>query len=154
MRDFPKELLASVLSDVRRYSDLPIQLQSDASRRGDLMSLAELLSTRYSLKVECAAETDCIGFIQQVAGAVGIITVDSASAHLAAAFNQRAIILHGDAQPNEFVPWGEGKRQLWVSKSMPCRACNWLCVYDRPICMTGVTTIALSKAVASAFRYD
>lgn len=154
IRDYPPELLAQLIKEVHRYAQLPIYLQSDAVRRRDLVSLAELLSVQYSLKVECGPVTDVTEYIDLIAGADLVVTVDTATAHLAVALDRRAIILHGDAQPNEFVPWGERKRQQWVSRPMPCRGCNWICVHDRPLCMTDVSATMLSEAVSAVFRYD
>lgn len=154
IRDFPAELLACVLCQVERYKHLPIQLQSDISRRADLMALEKVLSDQYSLEVECGTVSSVEDYIDEIAGAELVVTVDTAAAHLAVAFDRRAIILHGDAQPNEFVPWGEQKRQRWVSNSMPCRGCNWICVHDRPYCITSVDPAMLAEAVSAVFREE
>lgn len=154
IRDFPEELLIRVLLEVRRYTEIPIQLHSDSSRWEDLVSLGESLSDRHSLSVVCGAVVGFDEYIEEIAHADLVITVDTATAHLAVALDRKAIVLHGDAQPDEFVPWGERIRQYWLSNSMPCKGCNWRCIYDRPRCITNVSLTMVAEAVAAVLQWD
>lgn len=154
IRDFPVEALGETLREISRHTNAAIRLQADESRRGDLLVLANLLSNSYSLEVECGKALCLAEYIDEIFHTEVIVTIDSAAAHIATALDKRAIILHGDAQPNEFVPWGEQKRQRWITKSMPCQGCNWICVHDRPLCITSVSPTTLKEAVTAVFRED
>ena len=78
---------------------------------------------------------------------------DSGAMHIAAAVDTRTVALFGPADPVEFAPWGDRRRQAVVSSDIacaPCRILDWS--GDQPEYHPCVRDIAVSQVLAAARR--
>jgi ADP-heptose:LPS heptosyltransferase len=79
-----------------------------------------------------------VDFCSLVAAARGVISVDTATAHLATALDKPAAIILGGGQYGDFGPWRRSPRQVWFTHQVPCFGCLWSCIHPEPLCITQV----------------
>ena len=58
--------------------------------------------------------------------ALMVLGPDSGAMHIAAAVHTRTVALFGPADPIEFAPWGDPRRQVVVTSAITCRPCRIL----------------------------
>jgi len=152
IRDFPAALLVEALRALRTQSSSPVALVGDPSQRPRLLQLVEVLRAAGLTNVECAAPMSVVEFAEAVAQAELVLTVETSTAHLAAAFDRPAVVLIGGGHFGQFGPWRRSARQVWVTQAMDCFGCNWRCIHPAPYCLTRIAPKALQDAVAQARR--
>ena len=74
-----------------------------------------------------------------------LLTSDSGVMHIASACDCRVVTIFGPTAPEWFGPYDSGDRVVLV-EPMPCRPCRDRCIYDRPICMLGISHEQVSAA--------
>ena len=152
IRDFPEALLIAALRAVREHSAAPITLHGDEAQQSRLRQLAQTLQAAGIAAVSCAAPVDVVTFAGTVAGADLVVTVETATAHLAATFDRPAVILIGGGHYGEFGPWQRSARQVWVTHQVECFGCNWSCIHPEPLCLTQITAESVHAAVKQALQ--
>jgi heptosyltransferase-2 len=75
-----------------------------------------------------------------------ILATDSGVMHIASACDCRVVAIFGPQRPEWFGPYDLEDRAVFI-EPMPCRPCFDACIYDRPICMLGVTADHVSPAM-------
>jgi ADP-heptose:LPS heptosyltransferase len=150
IRDFPAPLLLAGLQAIQARGTAPISLLGNLAQQSRLQQLAETLRTAGIAGVECVTPASVPAFAETVAGAELVLTVETATAHLAAAFDRPALILIGGGHYGEFGPWRRSPRQIWLTHSMDCFGCNWDCIYPEPFCLTRIGAEAVRAAVVQA----
>jgi ADP-heptose:LPS heptosyltransferase len=149
LRDFPAPLLLETLRELRRRTPTPIRLHGIRSQHERLRELAEWLRNQAVSDVECAPPVGVVEFAETVAAATCVVSVETATAHFAAAFDRPAILLIGGGHYGQFGPWARSARQHWVTNSISCFGCNWACIQPEPYCVTHVTGEAVHAAIAA-----
>lgn len=152
LRDFPEALLVVALHAVRRHLAAPIRLHGDTSQRPRLLQLAGRLRAGGLDRVECAAPTGVVEFAEAVGKAELVLTVETSTAHIAAALDRPAVVLIGGGHFGQFGPWRRSARQCWLTHPMDCFGCNWHCIHPAPYCLTRIAPDALRAAVAQVCR--
>lgn len=151
IRDYPVELLAATLVAVRRHTTHKVVLCAEKTREKESSEIALWIHQKTGIRIEIRTPQHLAEFLSVLEGAELIVTVDTATAHLATAMDARALILHGQGQPKEFVPWGDSSRQEWVSHDVACLGCNWQCIHAKPLCMTEVDLQTIFRAVEKVY---
>lgn len=147
-RDYPEDLWIIAWRDAALPAG-PVQLLGPEERRHDLASLAERLRGEAGRpEVDVAVNLPQREFIARLAAARGIVTVESAAAHFATAFDKPAVIVIGGGHFGWFAPWGDRARQQWLSHSLPCFGCDWQCPYPTIHCVVDQP----AGSVAAALR--
>ena len=146
-RDLPETLLRTALLKVRKLSPSPIWLRGVAGQRSRLRRLAEKLRTGGVENVACAASTDAVEFAEAVARSELVLTAETATAHIAAAFDRPAVVLIGGGYYGLFGPWRRSLRQVWLTNRMDCFGCNWHCIHPEPYCLTNIGEDILSTTL-------
>ena len=78
---------------------------------------------------------------------------DSGAMHIAAAVDTRTVALFGPADPVEFAPWGDRRRQAVVTSDIACGSCRILdWSGDKPEYHPCVRDISVSQVLAAARR--
>ncbi len=152
IRDFPGPLLTAALQTVRTMSSAPITLCGDLAQQPRLRRLVAILQDRGVTGVTCAAPMDVVAFAKNVAGAGLVVSVETATAHLAASFDRPAVILIGGGHFGEFGPWRRSARQVWLTHPLDCFGCNWKCIHPEPYCLTRISLESVRVAVAKALQ--
>jgi ADP-heptose:LPS heptosyltransferase len=154
IRDFPEPLLLTALRAVRARSAVPIRLHGDAVQRARLMRLLEVIQADGVNDVTCAAPMNLNAFAETIAVAKLVLTVETATAHLATAFDRPAVILIGGGHFGEFSPWRRSARQVWLTERLNCFGCDWRCVQTEPYCLTRITASAVERTVAHLYALE
>lgn len=123
-----------------------VRLLGPAGRHADLQSLATALRAS-GADVHVPGPMTLLEFVQQIAEARLILTVESAAAHLATALHQPAVVVTGGGHHGWFAPWGEGVRQRWVQHPLPCFGCNWDCTRPAVECLRDLPPAAVAAAL-------
>jgi ADP-heptose:LPS heptosyltransferase len=152
IRDFPEPLLLAAVQAIRAHGLAPITLLGNGPQQPRLRRLAETLRAGGITNVECAAPAGVVAFAEAVAGAELVLTVETATAHLAAAFDRPAVILIGGGHYGEFGPWHRSAHQVWVTHQLECFGCSWQCIFPEPYCLTRISPDSVRGAVAQLLQ--
>jgi len=82
-----------------------------------------------------------------VAEAPLVLTVDTVTAHLAAALDVPMVCLIGGGHYGDFGPWQNSPRQRWVTHELPCFGCNWRCSRARVECLEDIAPARVASEV-------
>ncbi len=82
-----------------------------------------------------------------------LLASDSGVMHIASACGCRVVTVFGPTAPEWFGPYDPGDRVVLV-EPMPCRPCRDRCIYDRPVCMLGISHEQVSRAVDDVLSHS
>ncbi len=147
IRDYPEAHWISAWSTAALPPG-PVQLLGPRGRIADLNRLAARLGAEAGRgDVTVATDLPTMEFIRRIAAARGVVTVESAAAHLATALDKPAVIIIGGGHFGWFAPWGDGKRQRWVANELDCFGCNWICRYPTVRCLADLPAAVVGTAL-------
>jgi ADP-heptose:LPS heptosyltransferase len=152
IRDFPTAALESAIFRIRAISNAPIVLCGDLSQQ---MRLRQLLANWHDKGITNASSGGAMAvddFVQLIGGAQLVLTVETATAHLAAAFDRRVLIAIGGGHYGEFGPWSRSAHQQWLTHEITCIGCNWQCGYPEPYCLTRIDTAVIVARVTQLLQ--
>ena len=152
IRDFPMTLLIAALKEVRRSSSLPVVLIGSASQKSRLEQLRRELAAQEIGNIRVWANLPFEDYLNLLASASLVLTVETATAHLATALDRNTIVLMGGGHYGEFGPWRRSARQVWLTERMDCFGCDWQCIHPAPYCLTQVSADLLVDAVACRLK--
>ncbi|MEO6845972.1 MAG: glycosyltransferase family 9 protein [Chthoniobacterales bacterium] len=113
-KDYPIAKWVWVLSAIPLELRPPkVILSGAASQVEKLQEMVVLLKAAGFTDVQIEAGGDLQVFVNKVAGAKIVLTVDTAAAHIATALDRPAIILHSGLHYGMFGPWTASARQVW-----------------------------------------
>ena len=117
-KDFPLERWVAFFLEVDRQGQFPsLVLTGSSDQRGRLDEFHTLLA---AASEKLASLTTIIipgnlqDFIDLLAGAGCVLTVDTAAAHAATALDCRTLILFSGKHQGMFAPWSRSGRQSWL----------------------------------------
>lgn len=151
IRDFPPDLLLAALASVRVLTATPIRLYGTLAQGPELERLARAAGGAGIEGVAVVASDSTQSYLQAVASARLVVTVDTATAHFATALDRPAVVLMGGGHPQEFVPWGPGRRQVWLTHEIDCFGCDWQCHHPAPYCLTRISAKAMAQAITQVW---
>jgi len=79
-----------------------------------------------------------------------VMTVDTVTAHLAAAIDAPMICLLGGGQYGDFGPWSSSPRQRWVTQPLSCYGCDWRCTRPSVECLLTIAAPRVASEVERA----
>jgi hypothetical protein len=139
VRDISTAQLQEILSAVSKQCDVESVIVSSAADRNRSERMAAVLRAKGLLRVSSICTESLQQFIQILADATAVLTADSAPAHLATALDKPTVALIGGGQPGWFGYWRRSEKQVWLDHHVPCYGCNWYCIYNEAICITGIS---------------
>lgn len=146
VRDYPEDAWIAAWREATPPRG-PIQVIGPSARQDNLSRLADRLRTEVKLEsVSVAVDLPLPVFLERLAGARGIVTVDSFAAHVATALDKPTVVLLGGGHFGWFGPWG-GPQQRWLHVTLPCFGCNWRCQYPTVRCLTEIPPAAVAQAM-------
>jgi hypothetical protein len=128
-KDFPLERWVELFLDVQGRGKLPALVLTGSADQKD--RLAEFQSLLGSASAELAAKTsiyipgDLQKFIDLLAIAECVTTVDTAAAHAATALDRRTLVLFSGKHQGMFAPWVRSDRQYWLLPKPDSSASEW-----------------------------
>jgi ADP-heptose:LPS heptosyltransferase len=69
----------------------------------------------------------------------GVISVDTALAHLAVAQGVPTVVLVAGGNPGRFFPWPNARHHIALNVATPCAGCNNRCTETEAICITQIS---------------
>ncbi|HMD60695.1 MAG TPA: glycosyltransferase family 9 protein [Opitutaceae bacterium] len=114
--------------------------------------LARMLSERVgegNVSVRSGALCD---LAEAVSEAPLVLTVDTFTAHLAAALDVPMVCLIGGGHYGDFGPWQNSPRQRWVTHALPCFGCDWQCSRARVECLEDIEPAAVLSEIEAALK--
>jgi len=117
--------LASKVYPLAKWGEIFRELQPEAAgkkilltgsedQRAMLEELQALLREGGLAKAEVFIPADLVAYVDLIAGAEIMLTVDTAAAHFATALNRPALILFSGLHRGMFGPWRRSERQSWL----------------------------------------
>jgi ADP-heptose:LPS heptosyltransferase len=86
-------------------------------------------------------------FVELLSAAEGVLSMDTAGAHIACALDKPTVIILGGGHYGVFGPWGRSERQEWITHTVPCLNCNWVCHRNRTECIVDITPTRIANAM-------
>ncbi|MCX6955546.1 MAG: hypothetical protein NTV51_25650 [Verrucomicrobia bacterium] len=147
IRDYPEAQLASALHESLTHTDCRVVFSGTTSQRPALERLAARVGAP---RTELRTDDTVVGFVQRVADARAVFTAESAAAHISTALDKPAVILLGGGHAGMFGPWGEGRRQYWLTNPLSCFGCDWRCIHPEALCLTQIPSARIASALRAA----
>ena len=148
IRTFPYALLASAGRYVWHNHRLSLRLLAPPDKASRCHDLANRLIQDGVSGVEVMVCVSLENLIEAVSESSLVLSVETATAHLATALDRPMVALLGGGHYGWFAPWVRSNRQKWLTHSVPCFQCNWLCCQSEPGCMTRISEVALQKDIS------
>ena len=117
-KDFPLERWVEIFLELSQQGKLPTLVltgsRDQALRMEEFLQLLSIASEKLAVEVEIIIPGNLQDFIDLLAGAECVVTVDTAAAHAATALDCRTLILFSGKHQGMFAPWIRSGRQLWL----------------------------------------
>lgn len=97
----------------------PLLLVGSEDQRPDLAALEALLHAAGVRSARVFIPPDLVDFMQWIAAADLLLTVDTAAAHFGTALDQRVIVAFSGLHTGMFGPWTRSERQAWLLPDPP-----------------------------------
>ena len=117
-KDYPGERWAELFRMLAGSEKIPaIVLTGSLEQRGRLEEFARVITGSWpeaASRISIEHPSDLQKFIDLIAGADLVLTVDTAAAHAATALDRPTVILYSGQQYGVFGPWVRSGRQRWI----------------------------------------
>jgi len=116
-KNFPEQRWCELFHELKRRGQLVhLVLTGSSDQLPRLSDFSRLLreSSGEPLSTSIEIASDLQGFIDLLAGANVVFTVDTAAAHAATALDCRTLVLFSGLHQGMFGPWNSSPRQQWV----------------------------------------
>jgi len=137
-KDFPTRLLAEVARHIERIHGLSITLLSPHASDIRYSALAAELKKAGAHQVSVMQTPTFEDYLRAISQCRIVISVDTATAHLAVAMDRPLLALLGGGHYGYFAPWSRSRRQRWISHRTECYHCDWHCNQPEVRCLTGI----------------
>lgn len=117
-KDYPLEHWAELFRLVAQVNEVPaLVLTGSLDQRGRLEEFARVITGSWpeaASRISIEHPSDLQKFIDLIAGADLVLTVDTAAAHAATALDRPTLVLYSGQQYGVFGPWVRSARQRWI----------------------------------------
>jgi ADP-heptose:LPS heptosyltransferase len=131
-----------------RGLEIAIWVAKDQKARAE--DLAEVLSDGAEGPIVSVRSGTLEDLAMAISEAPLVLTVDTFSAHLAAALDIPMVCLIGGGHYGDFGPWQNSPRQHWITNPLPCFGCDWICSRDRVECVQDITVNQVCLEIEAA----
>jgi ADP-heptose:LPS heptosyltransferase len=128
-KDFPTERWCLLFQELQRRGKLPrLVLTGSKDQGGRLEDFRDLLAAtcgEIGSKTEILLPETLQDFIDLLAAAECVLTVDTAAAHAATALDCRTLVLFSGQHQGMFAPWTRSRRQHWLLPKPSSTPARW-----------------------------
>lgn len=128
-KNFPESRWVELFTQLHRDGKLPhLVLTGSPDQKLRLESFLHMLENAVpdaTIRHSVVIPDDLQRFIDLLAGADCVFTVDTAAAHAATALNCRTMILFSGLHQGMFAPWQKSDRQRWISPRLGLGIAPW-----------------------------
>jgi ADP-heptose:LPS heptosyltransferase len=146
MKDCPLDLLVPVLAEIKRSYSAPFLLSFSPQQHDRARKLALALSQE-NILVDLPPPMSFAEYVQSVSTARAVLTVDTATAHIAITLGIPTVVILGGGHYGQFGPWGRSAKQVWVSNPLACFNCGWHCSQPEVYCITHIKVESVTNAM-------
>jgi hypothetical protein len=146
IKSYPISSLEFVVAQIYSKYGMPIMLTCSLEQ----MEVGEEIGSRlkrHGVKVLPIERLQLPAFLGAVANAYAVLTVDTATAHVATAFDIPTVVILGGGHYGQFGPWSRSQKQEWLTNFMDCFHCNWKCTKSEPFCITDIEPPSIIEAL-------
>lgn len=147
IKNYPNKGLIEAIAMVDAELNIPIGICVGPSDRMRAQALVAELGEVCDPDVEVLETLSLVEYIDAIAQALVVLSVDTATAHIAVALDKPTVVLLGGGHYGIFGPWFRSAKQVWLSNQMDCFGCNWKCIHPEPYCITKVTPISIFESI-------
>jgi len=124
---YPLEQWVAVFSALRpELEGRTLLLVGSEDQRPKLAEFAAALQEAGVTEAEVFIPANLVAFLEWIAAAEIVFTVDTAAAHFATALNQRCIVAYSGLHSGMFAPWQSSERQAWLmAEPRPRKKSHW-----------------------------
>jgi ADP-heptose:LPS heptosyltransferase len=149
IKDFPAPLLRAAVRRATQMLGEPVTFIGEPAQEERLRRLAADCRVG-AAPITVQAHLALTEYLAAVGRARLVISTDTATAHLAAAFDRPALIALGGGHYGQFGPWRRSSRQQWLTHHVDCFGCDWRCAFPEPYCLTHISELAVNAAIDRA----
>ena len=114
-KDYPAEAWSEALKLLdHERADAPLHLAAGPSQSDRLQDFARTLQSAGITNIHLAPPVPLPDFLQSIAEARLVLTVDTAAAHMACALDTPAVIISAGQHPGVYAPYSKNGRQKWL----------------------------------------
>jgi ADP-heptose:LPS heptosyltransferase len=114
-KDYPAEAWTEALKLLdHERAEAPLHLAAGPSQSDRLQEFARSLQSIGITNIHLAPPIPLPDFLQSIAEARLVLTVDTAAAHMACALNTPAVIVSAGQHPGVYAPYSKTGRQKWL----------------------------------------
>lgn len=114
-KDYPAEAWARALKLLdHERAEAPLHLAAGPSQSDRLQEFARTLQSAGITNIHLAPPVPLPDFLQSIAEARLVLTVDTAAAHMACALDTPAVIVSAGQHPGVYAPYSKSGRQKWL----------------------------------------
>jgi ADP-heptose:LPS heptosyltransferase len=106
---------------------------------GDSLPIESLNPEELSRVVQLTGKTSLPVLAALFARCALVIGNDTGTMHIAMAMKAATVCILGGGHFGRFMPYGDQRRNIFVTKPLPCFNCNWNCIFEQPLCIQEVT---------------
>jgi ADP-heptose:LPS heptosyltransferase len=147
MRDYPRDKIAEALAFVSSRKNIRISLMGSRDQTSRLADLQKYLEESGKYGVITVTPDAISAMLEEIGGARLVVSMETASAHMACAMDRPAVLLVGGGHYRLFAPWARSKNQKWLSNRLDCYNCNWVCSRKAVECITEIRPQAVADAI-------
>ncbi|MCB1237792.1 MAG: hypothetical protein KDM91_22190 [Verrucomicrobiae bacterium] len=152
IREYPAEKLIEAVREFHAAHPLPIHVACAPDERARAAALIAAFKRR-GLRDVAAVPNACLSDYAGLVSAYRLVlSMDSATAHFAAAFGTPGVALLGGGHFGHFAPWSAGSRFTWLCHRTPCHHCEWRCPLDEAECLAEIPPKTVAEALARQFQ--
>lgn len=145
-KDYPVDRWVELFLSVHRTGRLPLLVLTGSKDQGqrliDFKKLLLAASSELNSKVKIIIPENLQNFIDLLAGAECVLTVDTAAAHAATALDCRTLVLFSGKHQGMFAPWVRSPKQVWLLPKANRNHLPWHSSYE---------TVELIKILGALF---
>ena len=147
IRTYPAARLIDVLAQVTHRWDGEVRLTGGPDQSGALIELEREAIRRGVRRLAGLPSMSLADYARRVAGAAGVLTMESAPAHFACALDRPMVAIVGGGHYGIFAPWWRSEHQVWLTHRVPCFGCHWHCSQTAPFCVQDIPAAEVAEAV-------
>lgn len=145
IRSYPLDRLAEIASRLAHQYGLSIGVLGGEKDREATALLMPSLSAPKGVK-SLAGVLSLPELIEAVRGCRLMLGVDTGPVHIAIACHVPTVVVLGGGHYGTFGPWGDLRLTRWITHTMPCFDCNWVCCHGEAHCIRRVDPAAIYQA--------
>ena len=147
----PAPLIASLLA-FQNEAGLPVGVACGPGERERGRKLVEVASRSGLKNVRLLPEQSLADYLRTVASARLVLSMDSATAHVAVAAGVPGVALLGGGHFGCFAPWSKADGFTWLNHPVPCNHCEWHCHRPENECLSSIPPEAIADALLARWQ--